>query len=332
MKKISLILLLALLLSSCGTTSSAYEADLFAMDTVMNLQVWSREPKQDVEALAAMLREAEAELSVTQPTSDVAQLNANGSGVLPELSRTLLEKTLALSQRTEGCLDPTIYPALRLWGFTTGSYQVPDAAALQEALTHTGTQHVHLDGDTVTLDPGTELDFGAVAKGCLGQLCADYLLEQDPDCYAVLSLGGNLQTVGSKPDGSDWRVGVTDPESPEESLAVLSLQGTNSVVTSGGYQRNFQQDGHTYCHILDPATGRPAENGLSSVTIVCQDGTTADGLSTALYVMGPEKAAAFWRESDDFEMVLVDDNHQVYVSEGLQDRISCDLPYQVIAR
>ena len=116
-----------------------------------------------------------------------------------------------------------------------------------------------------------------------------------------------------------------DPDAPETSLAVLQLRGTNSIVTSGGYQRYFTENGQRYHHILDPATGRPADSGLASVTIVAKDGLLADALSTALFVMGLDEAAAFWQESDDFEAVLIDAQGQVYVTSGLEDAITgCD--------
>ena len=169
-----------------------------------------------------------------------------------------------------------------------------------------------------------------MAKGYAAELCANQLT--DAGVNGILALGGNIQTVGSKPDGSPWRVGVTDPTDPSRSVAVLNLTGSNAVVTSGGYQRYFEENGQRYSHIMDPATGKSAKSGLSSVTIVADSGFLADGLSTALYVMGPARAEDFWRSSDDFECVLITDDGKMLVTEGLADKIETDIGFTVIKR
>ena len=177
---------------------------------------------------------------------------------------------------------------------------------------------------------GAELDFGAVAKGYAGAVLAREMKAAGVES-ALLQLGGNVQTVGLKPDSSRWRVGIRDPWGGEDSyLGVLEV-GETAVVTSGGYQRYFEEAGTRYCHILDPATGYPASSGLASVTIVAEDGFLADGLSTALYVMGLDAAAEFWRSRDDFEAVLVTDNGRIYVTGGLRDCFACE-EFQVIER
>ena len=181
---------------------------------------------------------------------------------------------------------------------------------------------------------GMELDLGAVAKGYTG----DRVMERFRAAgvtSAIISLGGNVQALGTKPDGSLWQVAVQDPEGSGYA-AVLSV-ADKAVITSGGYERYFEEDGKIYWHIIDPATGRPAENGLESVTIAADSGVLADGLSTALFVMGANKAAEYWRTNGGFDFILIDDGGTVTITEGLEDCFSLygdweDHELQVIRR
>ena len=233
-------------------------------------------------------------------------------------------------------LDLSVYPIVRAWGFTTGSYQVPDEETIQALLPlvdYTKIQYNDATG-AVVLPAEMEIDLGSVAKGYAGQLAAQMLRERGVES-ALLNLGGNVQTVGTKPDGSSWQIGIKDPKG-EDAMMVLSV-ADQAVVTSGGYERYFEQDGQTYWHIMDPFTGHPADSGLISVTIVGDEGVVCDGLSTALFVMGLEKAADLWAQSGDFEAVFVTASGEVYITEGLRDRFAlteqyADTPVSVIGR
>ncbi|MGI5889136.1 MAG: FAD:protein FMN transferase, partial [Oscillospiraceae bacterium] len=209
-------------------------------------------------------------------------------------------------------------PLTELWGFSTGEYRVPSQEEISDALLHVGPEHASVSGETITLDEGTKIDLGAIAKGYLGDKLREILVE-DGVSSAMLSLGGNIVLIGSK-GSRDWQVGLEIPEPDRGNgiYAVLSVSDTN-VVTSGAYKRYFEEDGKTYGHIIDPSTGYPAESGLSSVTVVCESGTKADVLSTALYVMGLKKAEEFWRENGGFEAVFTDMDGNVYVTSGLED-------------
>lgn len=306
-----------LFFSGCaGRSPAPAAATVFAMNTVMQLTVYGSE-----EALAdaqTYLFELEAELSVTDPNSAIYAINQTGSGRLSAEASDLLGRALALCRRTDGALDVSVYPVVRAWGFTTGEYSVPAPETLAQLLDHVDYTRIHLDPETgtVTLPAGMEIDLGSVAKGYAGDRLAARLREQGVTC-ALLNLGGNMQAVGTKPDGSPWRIAVQDP-SGTGILGVLEL-ADQAAVTSGGYERYFEADGETYWHIMDPATGAPARSGLISVTIVGDSGLVCDGLSTALFVMGLEDAAALWRSSGDFEAVLVREDGQIYITEGLED-------------
>ena len=186
-------------------------------------------------------------------------------------------------------------------------------------------EHVHLSGGSARLDPGTMIDLGGIAKGYTADRVAE-IFQEHAVPRGKVELGGNILVIGDKPDGTAWRVGVQDPKHPDEAdglVCVLNLTDAFAV-TSGSYQRYFEQDGKRYHHIIDPATGCPADSGLTSVTVVADsargNGTMCDALSTALFVMGEDKALDFWRSGVyDFQLVLVTEDGRVVVTEGLKD-------------
>ena len=337
MKKYFISAMLSALLFLTGGSAESPEpvqGTFFAMDTVMDFTIYGESGLIDQsESLIASL---ESLVSVTDADSELYAINQTGSGTLTGKASSLMEQALEICRRTDGALDLSIYPIVRAWGFTTGSYQVPDEAEIQALLPlvdYRKIQYDAADGD-VTLPEGMKIDLGSVAKGYAGQLVAQMLREHGVQS-ALLNLGGNVQTVGAKPDGSPWQIGIKDPQG-EDAMMVLSVED-QAVVTSGGYERYFEQDGQTYWHIMDPSTGHPADSGLISVTIVGDEGVVCDGLSTALFVMGLEKAADLWAQSGDFEAVFVTASGEVYITEGLRDRFAlteqyADTPVSVIER
>ncbi len=314
------------LLCGCAQNVTSQTRNFFAMDTVMAVTVYGDTCEADSLKAVQIVQNLEKQLTVTDEKSPIWQLNATGEAELSEDAAELLRRALQLREETGGAFDPTIYHIIKMWGFTTGEYRVPSEKELTDALAEHQASSIAMDGNRVTVS-GCAVDFGAVAKGYTAAKIAAELTEAEA---LNLSLGGNVQLEGTKPDGSLWRVGIKNPQNTEEHLGVLELK-SGAVVTSGGYERYFEENGVRYCHILDPRTGYPADAGLSSVTIVSADGFLADALSTALYVMGLENAVEFWQGRTDFEAVLVTDSGDVYVTEGLQNSFSgCE--FKVITR
>lgn len=317
---------LLLLLTGCGAArdgaSQPYTTTILAMDTVMEVQIYggSRELLEQAEERVLAL---EGLLSATDPDSEIGTLNRTGTAELSRETAGLLERGLELCRETEGALDLSIYPVVRAWGFTTGEYRVPEPEELAGLLEHVDYTKIELsDSGGVTVPGGMELDLGSIAKGYIGDLLTE-LFRENGVTSALLNLGGNVQALGSKPDGTPWRVAVQAPEG-EGYLGYLSISDL-AVITSGGYERYFEDaEGRVYWHIMDPATGYPAENGLISVTVVGEEGVYCDALSTALFIMGEEKAVSFWREHGDFEMILVTGDGRMLVTEGLTDRFECE--------
>lgn len=329
MKPVTPLLLFALLLTGCGNLAPAEQSagtdaepvtsTVFAMDTVMDLTVYGSQ--ELLISAEARIEDLEAKLSVTDENSEIYGLNHTGSAVLSGDTAELLGRALALCDQTSGALDLSVYPIVRAWGFTTGEYGVPDEETLDALLAHVDYTQIAFDEDSrqVTLAPGMEIDLGGVAKGYTGDQVIS-LLREGGVSSALLNLGGNVQALGSKPDGSPWRIAIQNPFG-DGYIGVLEVVD-QAVITSGGYERYFEEDGQVYWHIIDPATGAPARSGLVSVTIVGDSGLLCDGLSTALFVMGPEDAAGFWQENGGFEAILVNEDGQIFITEGLEKNFS----------
>ena len=315
---------------------------LFAMDTVMELQI-----QGDEELLRegeALIRSLEKELSVTDENSEIARLNKDGKAALTEDVAELMGKALDICDSTDGALDITIYPVLKAWGFTTSEYRVPADEEIQELLENVDYHGVDITSFDATIDSdelsdaagticeipeGTQVDLGSVAKGYTSMSLYNLFTDKGVTS-GLINLGGNVQCIGSKINGDDWKVAVKSPfiDSSSGILGVLSVSDL-AVVTSGGYERYFEENGKTYWHILDPKTGKPAENGLVSVTIIGRDGLLCDGLSTALFVKGLDEAIRYYQENRDkeFDMVLVTDDREVYLTEGVADKFSLASEY-----
>ena len=232
----------------------------------------------------------------------------------------LLSFALEMAKETDGALEPTLYPVLTAWGFTTDENQIPPAERIESLLASVGYDRVMLADGTVTLKEGMMLDPGAVGKGYAGDE-TEQILRENGITSALLDIGGNIQAVGSKPDGSDWRLGIRSPFGEEDGVLGVLRISDRAVVTSGNYERYFiGEDGVRYGHIIDPDTGYPVDNGLASVTIIAKEGKLCDALSTALFVMGAEQAVLYWESRRDFDMLLVTEDREIYVTEEIKRR------------
>ncbi|MEZ3469114.1 MAG: FAD:protein FMN transferase [Schaedlerella sp.] len=298
------------------------KAEFFGMDTYMTFTAYGSGAEDALEEAKELMQELEGLWSVTDEGSEIYQVNHGNGETVPVSERTaeIVDFALDMAAETQGALEPTIYPVLSAWGFTTGENRIPETEELEGLLRYVGYEQAEVDGNRIRRPEGMELDLGAVGKGYAGDLVTELLKERGIRS-ALLDLGGNIQMLGSRPDGSEWRLGIRNPFG-EGSIGVLSVSDC-AVVTSGNYERHFTgEDGKEYGHIIDPDTGYPAENELAAVTIIAEEGKKADALSTAMLVKGPEGAKEYWSAHQDFEMIAVTDSGTIYLTEGIRDQFS----------
>lgn len=307
--------------------------DIFAMDTYMTVTAYGEHAQEAVDKAEEEINRLDGMLSTGKETSEVYKLNQVGEGTVSEDTAYLFEESEKLYKETDGVFDISIYPVMDAWGFTTENYRVPGQDELNALLEKVDASKIMYDKTSkkITLPEGVKIDFGGIAKGYTSSRIMD-IYKECGVTSGLVSLGGNVQLLGKKTDGSDWKVAVESPEEDGNYLGILQA-ADKAVITSGGYERYFEQDGKKYHHIIDPATGYPAENGLTSVTIVSDDGTLADGLSTSLFIMGKDKAEAFWKKnSDKFDTILLTDDNELYVSEGIADKFESDYDVHVMKK
>ncbi len=317
---IAILMTMVLCTTGCtvgNASEDKAEKEIYAMDTIMTLTMYGEQAETALKEAETMIYKYDALFSVTDDSSDVATLNAaSGSAVtVDEDTYDLVQRCIEISDDTEGLFDISIYPLVKAWGFTTEDEHVPSDSERTEAMAKVDYENIKLLKDNqIQLDDGMQIDLGGIAKGFLSQKIMDMCKENGVDS-AIVSLGGNVQTIGTKEDGSKYVVGITDPSDGTSIYGTLEVED-KAVVTSGIYQRYFEEDGVTYHHIMDVRTGMPADNDLASVTVIADDGGTADALATALYVMGEDKAIEYQKKHPDIQIILIRKDGSYLQSEG----------------
>ncbi len=259
--------------------------------------------------------------------SNVSKVNA-AAGLNPvKVSQEVLhvtEQAVDYAELTEGSFDPTIAPLIDLWGFHGQEYRVPDQEELERLVPFVDYTAMDIDSDSSELFlPYNQmgLELGGIAKGFIVDQAMEILRKADVK-HAFVNAGGDIGLLGQNPDGEPWRIGIANPKESDRIIAVLSLENC-SVVTSGDYERSFKENGEKYHHILDPETGMPADE-LASVTIVADTTLIADVLSTAVFVLGPQKGLQLIEDLAEAEGVLITPDLDVLVTSGLKDMIEIE--------
>lgn len=319
--------------SAVQSDNSPKTRDVFAMDTYMTLKAYGENAAQALEDAENEIVRLENILSVTKDDSDISRIN-NSHGTPQEVcddTINIINAAAEYGNSTDGALDITIYPVLKLWGFTTGEYKIPTQDEIDNLLENVDYSRVAVNGNEVSLPENFSIDLGALAKGYTGDKIMEKL-RSDGIKSAIISLGGNVQALGLKPDGSQWKVSVRNPFAPDTDMCVVSIDG-KAVITSGNYERYFQgDDGNLYWHIIDPADGFPADSGIVSATVIGDNGLMCDSLSTSLFIMGRERAENYYRENGGFDMILVTDDGRIFYTGGIADSFEniSNMPAEII--
>ena len=316
-------LLLAMCLMPLGGCAAAQPEKQsvvgFYLDTVIMLTAYV----DDATVLNDGLEECgryELMLSRTIEGSDVWRINHAGGQPVEVSDETIeiLKTARQVSELSGGAFDATIAPVSTLWDFTSGAAVLPDADAIQEAADHVDYSRVVIEGNTVMLPGDMMIDLGGIAKGYIADAVKAYLAERGVGS-AVLSFGGNIVTIGLKPDGSPWKVGIQDIDRPTVEYMLVARNYGGSTVTSGIYERGFELDGVYYHHILDSATGWPVQNELASVTIFSESSMWGDALATAVFALGTERGTELIEGLEGVEAVFIARDRSYTATSGAGD-------------
>lgn len=309
----------ALALASC--TPQKNVTSLEAMNTFMTIQWYGKNQSKIEQLIKDKVSEIEKRISTTRIESDIYRINNSESFPVEISAETaeLIQYANNIAELTDGALNPALYPITKTWGFTTGDYRVPSDDEIKELLPLADYSKIIIDNQKITMNKGMMLDLGAVGKGYAGDIIIEELKKAGIQS-ALLDLGGNIQALGSKADGSEWTIGIKNPNggNPAASLKIKD----KAVITSGGYERFFTHENKKYIHIFDGNTGKPAENDIASMTIICDSGLYGDSMSTALFVMGTTKALEYRIIHNDFEMVIITKDNDLIYTKALEGKLT----------
>lgn len=327
--KVLLFSLLVLAVAAFGfyryADSREYSRSEFLMTTQIEGKAYGVRGRLALNEVFARMEDIDRRMGTADAASEIAQINAN-AGVQPVQVSVdtflVIQKALDYSRISQGKFDITIAPVINLWGIGTENAKVPAQADLQACLALVGYQRVQLDPANRTVylpDKGMGIDLGGIAKGYAADE-ADKIMVKHGVGHAIMNLGdSSIYLQGSRPDGQAWRIGIQDPANLEAGYMGIVQASDEALSTSGGYERYFVENGKTYHHIIDPATGYPSESDVIGVTILSKSGIDGDALSTSVFILGRAKGMEMI-EQQGIECIVITADHAVWLTPGLQGR------------
>ncbi len=310
-----------------GEDAQKYTDQFNALDTIITLQIYNDDPNIDVQQVIdeteLLVQSYENLISKTVEGSFTSELNKNGSfdatdKVYRDLVYFLVDRSQFYATLSEGAFDVTVEPLVRLWDINNGNTEVPSQDKIDAAVSLIDYNNFTYDPNVYTLANGSTVDFGAIAKGYMADLLKASLMSKGINS-GLVNLGGNVITIGEKPGGKEWVIGVQDPQEPTgEILGTLRVKN-KTIVTSGNYERYFIKDGVRYHHILDPKTGYPGGAGLASTTIVSNRSIDCDALSTTTFLLGIEQGLDLINRMEDFEVMFITEDMEYSYSDNFMN-------------
>ncbi|MBP3439010.1 MAG: FAD:protein FMN transferase [Sutterella sp.] len=282
------------------------------MGTLIHSKVMDKDPdkvKNYAELVEEKMRFYDDMMSVhkSSPLNEVNRRSGEAVEVPAEIADMTI-KAFKIAEETDGAFEPMIGPVVNLWKIGFGGEHVPSDKAIADAVALVDRSKAEVYEDSgkwfIRIAPGQSIDMGAIAKGYIGTRIAEILKDQGMK-HGLLDLGGNVVAVGEKALGQPWRIGIQHPAEERGGYFAVAAANDESVVTSGAYERYFEEGGKRYSHILDPKTGRPSKTDIASVTIIDKDGARADALCTALFAMGWDKTRDFLRHQPQMKAVVM---------------------------
>lgn len=330
-----ILLMCMLLITACSTNKSGNPSNPaegpikgteFLLGTTIEITVYDKNDMDIINQCMDRIQQIEKKMTINNAdTSEIIALNkaagVSSVKVSPD-TFDVLERGKYYSELSNGRFDITVGPIVKLWNIGTEYAAVPNPVALEEARRLIDFTKLKLDKNNLTAElesSGMQVDLGAIAKGYAADEVAKILKDNGVQ-HAIINLGGNILTVGGNMKGQPWKIGIQDPYNPRgEFLGILEVQD-KTIVTSGTYERYFEQDGKRYHHILDPRTGYPADNDIVSVSIITDKSIDGDGNSTSVLLLGLEEGMKFVESQEDVEAIFVTYDKKVYLTSGLQDK------------
>lgn len=309
--------LLSASLLLCGCSSATQEPISktgIHFDTVIKIDIYDSDDTSLLDNCFDFCEEFEQTISRTIETSEIYQINnSNGNPVeVSNITLELLEKGIEYGDLTNGKFDITIAPLSELWDFKNNPGVVPDEASIQEALSHVDYKNIVIEGNFVSLtDPDAAIDLGGIAKGYMADQLKEYLISEGVES-ALINLGGNILTIGTKPDGSAFKLGIQKPFD-EQGTAITAVESIDSsLVSSGVYERYFEVDDVLYHHILNTDTGYPCENNLLGVTIISEKSVDGDALSTSCFTLGLDEGMKLIESINGIDAIFITDDYELH--------------------
>ncbi len=320
-----IIALLLFIWIKYGQKAQSYECTNFAMGTYVQQTVYGKNGEAAAKAAAKKIGDLEDLISWRIDGSDISKLNeAAGSDWTKLDAKTiaLLQKSLEVAQKSNGAFDPTILPVSSLWDFGGKNQHLPAKEEINKYIKYVDYHNLRVNATDSSASLKLHymaVDLGGIGKGAACDEAVAAYKQAGADC-GIVAVGGSVGVFGTKADRSAWHIAVRDPVSSEEKSASMgSIDLTSGFVsTSGPYEKNFTKNGVLYHHLLNPSTGYPENNGLISVTVVCDNGALSDALSTACFVLGREKGMALLK-AYGANGIFIDNANKVYITENLKN-------------